>query len=619
MFEENYDDNKIEKIDVKIWSKIFKIMLRDKKAVGLLVVFVILLGLIDTLYPLLNVYAMNHFFVENPDFTYLTAFIMIYVAVIIAMFVAVAGFISQASKIEEEITYKVRKDAFIKLQKLSFSYFDENSSGWIMARMSSDTKKLASIVSWGIVDLLWSFIVMFGTLLISFLINVKLALILLGMVPVFLVVGIFYQKKILKKYRSVRKINSSVTAAFSEAFMGANTTKTLVLEDDNLEDFEKIIKKFHHKSMGAAIFSSLFWPTVLVIGYIAVALITIVGSKPILNMTDPSLILLEVSSLYLFISFATRFFDPIMSISRVMADFQQAQASAERVLSLIETVPDIVDTDEVKEKYGDFGNPKKENWESIKGDINFNNVSFAYKGTDKNVLTDFNLQIKKGETVAFVGETGSGKSTIINLICRFYEPTKGTILIDGKDYKERSVDWLHSQIGYVLQTPQLFSGTIMENVRYGNLEATDEEVIEACKLINADAFIEKLPNGYHSDLGESGNKLSLGEKQLISFARAILSNPAILVLDEATSSIDTENETIIINAMHQVMKNRTNLIVAHRLSTVVSADKIIVLKYGEILEMGTHHELLNKKGYYFNLYRNQFVQENEDKFLKQDD
>ncbi len=614
MFEEH--DDQLEKLDLKIWKNLTKIILTDKKTIFLFLFFVIFMGLIDTVYPLLNKFAMDTFFVEKPDFSYYTIFVILYVIVVISMFVSVTGFIIQASKIEETITYSIRKQAFIKLQELSFSYFDVNSSGWIMARLTSDTKKLAQIISWGIVDTLWAVVVMVGTLIISFIVNYKLALVLVALIPLFIIIGFFYRKKILKKYRNVRKINSAVTAAFTESFAGANTSKTLVLEKNNLDDFTQVIGKHRRSSIQAALFSSFFWPSILIVGYIGVALVVIVGSKDVLSIEEMEQRLLAASSLYLFISFATRFFDPIMNISRVLADFQQAQAAAERVLGLIQTTPDIVDTEDVMKKYGEFGKPIEENYEDLVGNIEFKNVTFSYKGTNVNVLENFNLDIKAGETIAFVGETGSGKSTIVNLICRFYEPTTGEILIDGKNYKDRSVQWLHSKLGYVLQTPQLFNGSIMDNVRYGKLDATDEEIIEACKLVNADEFITKLPNGYETDLGEGGNKLSLGQKQLISFARAIIGNPSLLVLDEATSSIDTESETYIIEAMNKIMKNRTSLLIAHRLSTVINADKIIVLKNGTILECGTHSELLKKKGYYFELYRKQFVQENLEKSIK---
>lgn len=590
-------------------EKIFKILIKDKKVIIQMIIAVILLAANDLVYPLLNKYALEHYFNENPDFSTKWLFIAAYAFIAIALGLTVWCFIRAASIVEENTTIEIRKQAFDKLQKLSFSYYDITSSGWIMARMTSDARKLASIISWGIVDLLWGFMLMIGILIVSIVINWRLSLILIVLVPVFLILTMYFRKKILKEYRSVRKINSEITASFNESFMGSNTTKTLVLERQNEEEFENTITRMKKRSIRAAIFSSIFWPTILVLGYLGVAVIAIEGGKLVLS--DNIKLIITTGTLYLFIDYAMRFFDPVMSIARIISDFQQAQASAERVISLIETEPDVKDSLEVIEKYGDLYHPKKENWEDLIGSIDFNNVSFKYKGTDKLVLENFNLQIKPGQMIAFVGETGSGKSTIINLISRFYEPTSGEILIDDKDYKQRSIGWLHSNIGYVLQTPHLFSGNILENVRYGRLDATDEEVKRACEIVNANEFIEKLPDGYLTDIGEGGNKLSIGQKQLLSFARAILSNPKILILDEATSSIDTENEKIIQNAIKTILKNRTSLVVAHRLSTIVDADLIIVLKEGKIIEQGQHLELLRQKGYYFNLYKNQFIQELE--------
>ena len=604
---ETEDD--FEKIDLGVWKKIFKILIKDKKVIIQMIIAVILLAANDLVYPLLNKYALEHYFNENPDFSTKWLFIAAYAFIAIALGLTVWCFIRAASIVEENTTIEIRKQAFDKLQKLSFSYYDTTSSGWIMARMTSDARKLASIISWGIVDLLWGFMLMIGILIVSIVINWRLSLILIVLVPVFLILTMYFRKKILKEYRSVRKINSEITASFNESFMGSNTTKTLVLERQNEEEFENTITRMKKRSIRAAIFSSIFWPTILVLGYLGVAVIAIEGGKLVLS--DNIKLIITTGTLYLFIDYAMRFFDPVMSIARIISDFQQAQASAERVISLIETEPDVKDSLEVIEKYGDLYHPKKENWEDLIGSIDFNNVSFKYKGTDKLVLENFNLQIKPGQMIAFVGETGSGKSTIINLISRFYEPTSGEILIDDKDYKQRSIGWLHSNIGYVLQTPHLFSGNILENVRYGRLDATDEEVKRACEIVNANEFIEKLPDGYLTDIGEGGNKLSIGQKQLLSFARAILSNPKILILDEATSSIDTENEKIIQNAIKTILKNRTSLVVAHRLSTIVDADLIIVLKEGKIIEQGQHLELLRQKGYYFNLYKNQFIQELE--------
>ena len=612
--DEDDDDNKKQKLDIKIWKKILKIMIRNKKDIIVLLVAVFINSIIDLSFPLMNSYAIQTYFGENPDYSTRYIFIIMYFIMAVMMGVCVWLFIRCAAKVEEDTTYEIRRQTFDRLQKLSFSYYDTTSSGWVMARMTSDTRRLANIVSWGAVDVLWGIVLMVGTLIVTICINWRLSLVLIVLLPIFFVITIFYRQVILKQYRSVRKINSAITASMNESFMGANTTKTLAIEEENNNAFNDLTSKYKRRAIIASAYSSLFWPTLLVLGYIGVAFVSSIGGSFVLS--DIPGIAITTATLYLFIDYAIRFFEPVMSIARIISDFQQAQASAERILSLIETEQDVKDTPEVIEKYGDLYNKKKENWEELLGDIEFKDVSFSYKGTDKNVLSNFNLQIKKGQNVAFVGETGSGKSTIINLICRFYEPTTGEILVDGKNYKERSYSWLHDNLGYVLQTPTLFSGTIKENVKYGKLDATDEEVIEACKYVNAHDFIEKLENGYDTEVGEGGNKLSIGQKQLISFARAIIANPKILVLDEATSSIDTETESLIQEAMKIVMKGRTCLVVAHRLSTVVNSDMIIVMREGKILESGTHQELLNNRGYYFNLYRNQFYQEKESQMVK---
>ena len=606
MYEDNNDSYVKEKINFEVWKKILKIIVKKKKSIVILIISVLVQSTVDVLYPLLNQYALKSFF-EKGDFSNVPIFITFYIASTLIMGFSVFFFIRSASVVEESTTYEIRKQAFHQLQNLSFSYFDTTPSGWIMARMTSDARKLSSIISWGIVDFLWGVVLMIAILIISIFVDFRLTILLLAMLPIFMTIAILLNRKILKEYREVRKINSSVTAAYNESFMGANTTKTLVLEDKNAHEFQLIAEKLKKRSIKAAIYSGMMWPIILVIGYYGVAAVWMMGGR----LTLEAGTIFTVSTLYLFIDYSIKFFDPVIQIASVLADFKQAQASAERVLSLIETKSDVCDTKEVIEKYGDLVNKKRENWEHIKGKIEFKNVSFKYKGTDNYVLKNFNLTIEAGKTIAIVGETGSGKSTIVNLISRFYEPTEGEILIDDVSYKERSISWLHENIGYVLQTPQLFSTSILENIKYGKLDASFEEVKKACDLANATPFIEKLDKGFDTEVGEGASKLSLGEKQLLSFARAIVKDPAILVLDEATSSIDTENEKVILEAIHSILKNRTSITVAHRLSTVVGADEIIVLKQGEILEKGTHKELLMKKGYYFDLYKNQFMQELE--------
>jgi ATP-binding cassette, subfamily B, bacterial len=348
---------------------------------------------------------------------------------------------------------------------------------------------------------------------------------------------------------------------------------------------------------------------VLALGSIGTALALWFGGKGVLLQT------LSYGTLVLFVQYTIQFFEPVRELARIFAELQSAQASAERILSMVETEPEITDSKEVIDKYGDSFSPKKGSWPHITGNISFNNVSFAYKDGE-HVLENFNLEVKAGETIALVGETGSGKSTIVNLACRFYEPTEGQVLIDGVDYTKMPIAWLQSNLGYVLQTPHLFSGTVIDNIRYGKLDATEEEVINAAKLVNAHEFISKLEKGYEGEVGEGGNRLSTGEKQLVSFARAILANPRIFVLDEATSSIDTETEHIIQEAIQTVLEGRTSFIIAHRLSTIRSADRILVIRDGKVTEQGSHKQLMKQKGYYYRLYTNQFMEEQELELLK---
>ena len=587
------------------WRKIFKTVFKKKKYAYGLIISISFLAVLDTLYPFINKYALDHYFGENPSFDNVGLFIGLYIGVALLYGLTIFSFIFFAGKVEAYTSYELRKEAYLNLQKLPFSYFDRTQQGWIMARLTSDSRKLSEIISWGVVDLLWGLLTMLGILGILMVLNIKLALIILIILPIILGITIFINSRILKAYRSARKENSKITAALNEGFMGANATKSLVIEDANYEEFKSKSFKYKRASLRAVALSALFGPIVFITCYFAVGTTIYVGT----------IIAINVPLLYIFVDYTIKFFDPVMNISQILGDFKQAQASAERIIALTEEKPEIYDTPEVIEKYGTIFDPKYENFEEIKGDVEFKNVTFRYNNGEE-VLKNFNLNIKAGSSVALVGHTGSGKSTLVNLICRFYEPTAGEILIDGKNYKDRSITWLHSNLGYVLQTPQLFTGTILENVRYGNLNASDEDCIKALKMVAADEFIEKLDEKYNTNVGEGGGKLSLGEKQLISFARAIVSDPKILILDEATSSIDTETEGKIQNAIDVSMKGRTTFMIAHRLSTVVNADLILVMRDGEVVESGNHKELLNKKGFYFELYRTQFESDVEKAILK---
>lgn len=596
------------KFDFGLWKKLFKyIMILKKQLIALWMVMIGVAG-IDVIIPYLTKYAIDNY-VKVGDLTGLRKFAVVYLIFITIQAVNAKLLVTFAGGIETGLAYHIRRLGFEKLQKLSFSYYDTTPVGWIMARMTSDISRLSAIVSWGLMDMVCAAAMMIGFVIVMLIHNVKLTLITLSVVPILFIIGSYFQKKILTAYRSVRKTNSRITGDFNECITGVKTTKTLVREDENLKEFKMDTEKMRDSSVKAAVFSALFLPIVLTLGSIGTGLAIWFGGKGVI------LDVISYGTLVMFISYTVQFFEPISQLARILAGLQNSQASAERILSMIETEADIYDTKEIIKKYGDVFDPKKENWPKVEGNISFKNVSFAYK-KGESVLKDFNLDINAGETIALVGETGSGKSTIVNLACRFYEPTEGEIRIDGVNYKERSIGWLQGNLGYVLQSPHLFSGTIKDNIKYGRLDANNEEIIEAAKLVNAHEFIMKMENGYDTEVGEGGGKLSTGEKQLISFARAIVANPSIFILDEATSSIDTETEKIIQNAIDKVLAGRTSFVIAHRLSTIVSADRILVIRNGKITEQGNHEQLMKQKGYYYNLYTNQFVKEQQAELLK---
>ncbi len=586
------------KVDKTVWKEMFQYLSIFKKDFLILCGFMVGLAGMDIIFPLLTRYAIDNF-VANGDYNGLTLVGVLYGLLALGLGLIVFLFIRHAGKIEMAIVYKLRKDAFEKLQRLSFSYYDKNAVGWMIARTTSDATKISETVAWGVVDLVWGATMMFGVSVVMLIINWKLALVTLITIPVLALVSVFFEKKMLVSYRNVRKINSKITGLFNDGIVGAKTTKTLVREELNIEEFQDVTKEMKKTSIRAATLSAGYLPMTLFISAVGTVLTLLFGSNFLMEGT------LTYGTLVLFITYARQFFDPVLEIARIYTEMIGAQAAAERVMGLLHEKEEIVDTEaEEKEDYG-----------KIHGDVTFENVSFFYKEGEY-ILKNFNLQVKAGETIALVGETGSGKSTIVNLACRFYEPSEGKILIDGEDYKKRPQSWLHQNIGYVLQAPHLFSGTIKENIRYGKLTATDEDIIEAAKVVHAHDFIMKLEKGYDTEVGEGGGMLSTGEKQLISFARAIIGKPRLFFLDEATSSIDTESEAKIQKAIEEVLENRTSFIVAHRLSTIKNADRILVIDQGEILEQGNHEELLKKRGHYYELYTNQFVEEAGREVLK---
>lgn len=586
----------------KVWAKMLPFFKPYKKYFFITFTLNILLAGVDVLVPLFQSYAIDHFIVPD-TLKGIQTFAFVYVAVIVAQTVSVYLSVHAATTIEMNIGKDLKWAQFKHLQTLSFSYYNTTPVGYIHARVMSDTLRIAGMIAWGLVDMFWALIYVAGVFVIMFMLNAHLALLLLVIVPCIAVLTVFFQNKILHWNRKVRKINSQITNSYNEGITGVKTSKSMVIEKDNEKAFYKITEDMRHAGCRAAKLNAIFIPTILFFSSVASALVLYRGGYMVQEN------LLQLGTLSVFISYAVVIFEPIQQLARLLADLISCQANIERVMDLLGQEPNVTDSEAVKEKYGDNFHPKKENWEKIKGDIVFEDVSFMYPDGKEYVLEHFNLHVPAGTNVAIVGETGAGKSTLVNLAGRFFEPTSGRILIDGVDYRERSQLWLHSQIGYVLQNPHLFSGTVRENIRYGRLDATDEEIVQAAKSVSADIVAEKLEKGYDSDVGESGGRLSTGEKQLISFARAILADPAIFVLDEATSSIDTGTEQLIQKATKKLLKSHTSFVIAHRLSTIRSADLILVVKDGKIIEQGTHKELLAEKGYYHDLYYMQFEEE----------
>ncbi len=595
----------MEEKDTNIKLKYFgipKILPLIKKYRGIItgmILMGIMASLIDSIYPLFIQYALNHF-VALKTLDTMGWFILLFLAIL--FFQVIINFISVywAGKVEMSVDRDLRSASFNHLQELSFAYFNQNNVGYVHARVMSDTGKIGELVAWRMMDIVWNGSYLIFILINMLLINVHLALYIVVLVPIASVVIALFQKKLVGFNRKIREINSKITGNFNEGITGAKSIKTLVVEDTINEDFQKDTTEMQNISVRSTRYSAAFSSLVTMMGSVALAIVLWQGGQITLQGV------MLIGTLSVFMNYAINMLEPIQSIITTISALIAIQVNIERYTKLLETESDVADTKEVIAKYGDTFHPKKENWEPLHGDVEFKDVSFQYPDGNEMVLENFNLKVPQGTNVAIVGETGAGKSTLVNLVCRFFEPTKGQVLIDGKDARERSQLWLHSNIGYVLQTPHLFSGSVRDNLKYGNPDATDEQIWQALKLVDAEAVVNKMDHGLDSEVGEGGDLLSTGEKQLLSFARAILSDPRILVLDEATASIDTLTEKAIQDAIFTVIQGRTSFVIAHRLSTIVDADVILVVQDGKIIERGRHDELMKQRGHYYELYTRQY-------------
>lgn len=556
-------------------------------------------SLFDAIYPLFDRYAINHFVGESTLDT-LPQFIALHVIAILVQCVINYVNIMACSKMELYTDRDLRNEAFAHLQQVSLSYYNKNSVGYIHARVMSDTGKIGELVAWRLMDIVWwgSYVVF--AFVIMMIIDVRLAGYLMILLPIAVIINMLFQKKLLLYNRQVRELNSKITGDINEGITGVKSIKTLAIEEKIIDEFYTDTEKMYSKSVKTAHHSAFFTSTMTFLSTAALALILWKGGK--LSLEG----MIQVGTLSVFMSYAMGMLEPIQNIIKSITKMIAVGVNIERYVDLMNIQGEVFDSDEVIKKYGDSFNPKYENWENLYGDIEFKDVTFKYPDGEEIILDHFNLKVDKGQCVAIVGETGAGKSTLVNLVCRFFEPTGGQVLIDGVDAKQRSLKWLHSNIGYVLQTPYLFSGTVRDNLIYGKENATDAEILEAIKLVGAENLLNKLDKGLDSELGEGGDYLSTGEKQILSIVRALLANPKILILDEATSSVDSMTEYAVQQAINVVTKDRTSFIIAHRLSTAAGADTILVVSDGKIIEQGNHKELMKKKGEYYSLYMKQF-------------
>ncbi len=610
--DENYDDGFDEArssaaMQISLWRRLFTFTLPYKAELWVLVVAGSVTALMEMAYPLITKWLIDDVDANGQEAD-LFFWAIVYLGTCFLMAVSIGSFIWVTSKIRVYASYDIRKAAFANLQNLSFSFFDYRPVGWLMARMTSDCERLTNILAWGLLDLIWGVTVMLGMTVAMLVMNWKLALLVLAIVPILTWVSIKFQRTILGSARAVRRTNSRITGAYAQGIMGVLTSKTFSREAPNADEFHHLTGDMYIASVRNLTLSAIYIPIILIMSSVAVGLTLAIGGSDLLVG------IIEAGTLVAFMMLARHFFEPVEVMGYWFAEMQMAQASAERVLSLIDAEPDIRDSVSVSDAVRMHrSTPQRETRAEDGGSLDIHkvelmNVNFAYEA-DVPILRDINLTAHKGETIAIVGPTGSGKSTLVNLVCRFYQPTSGQVLIDGIDYRNRSLRWLQSNLGVVLQNAHVFRGTVLENIRYGRLTASDSDVIHAAETVGAHEFINSLENAYQTEVGEDGDMLSVGQKQLVSFARAILADPQILVMDEATSSVDTVTEAKIQRSLGQVLSGRISFVIAHRLSTIRNADQIVVLDEGEILEIGDHAQLIRRGGHYAKLYYQQSLQE----------
>ena len=600
--DENFGDEFADaegSVNLRIWRQLLTYALAYPRDLSVLAVCAIVVALCEISFPLVTKDVVDGVLLSGEDYPLAQAG-WLYFALCVALGGAVLGFIWFGGKLRAHISHDIRQEGFKNLQRLPFEYYDFRPVGWLMARMTSDCERLSNILAWGILDLFWSLTIMLGVIIAMLIMEWRLALLILTTIPALMLISQYFQKRILKSARLVRKTNSRITGSYNENIMGVLTSKVFVKEADNLRRFGGLTDTMHGASIQNAVQAAVYLPIVITLGSLATGLALVMGGIESLWGW------ITTGTLIAFLTYTRHFFEPIEQLAHWFAELQMAQASAERILSLINEVPSIKDSEAVQARLAQApaANLAADGGQLDIQRVTFDQVSFRY-ATGLPVLKNIDLSLNRGQSLAIVGATGGGKTTLVNLLARFYEPTSGRILIDGVDYRERSLHFLQSNLGVVLQNSHIFAGTVRDNIRYGKLSASDQEIHAAAKSAGAADMIAQLEAGYDTLIEEGGTSLSSGQKQLIAFARALLRDPQILIMDEATSSVDTLTEQRIEIGLRALLKDRISVIIAHRLSTIRNADQICVLDQGEIIEMGSHEALIQQKGKYFQLFMQQ--------------
>lgn len=596
-----------------LWKGILRTALEERAQVALLVGGGIAIAAIESSRPLLNAALIDEATSHGitPRFWWITAG---WAAMAAGFAVGVTTFIRSAGRVSAGLAYRLRERAFARLQELHFGYFDRRPSGWLVSRVTADCGKVSGIAPWVILDAFWATTIVGASAACMLWLDWRVAAWMLGLLPLLAALAVFFQARLLLSSRLVRRSNSRIMAYLGEAIAGVRTTKGLAREADADGEFGELASEMEVHSVRNSFQSAVFVPIVTSASFLGVAIALWRGG---LLAADGSV---SPGTLVAFMQYALLFTWPIIDASQRVVDLLSAQAAAERVQSLIDTQPGIRDSEAVlaRVRAARPAPGQAPDGGALRiGRITFERVSFAYVEGEP-VLDDLSLEVRAGETVALVGPTGAGKSTIVNLAARFYEPTSGRILLDGADMRERPLAWHQGRFGVVQQSPWLRNVSVLENIRYGRLDATDDEVRAAAAAVGADAMVAGLDGGWGFTVGEAGERLSLGQRQLVSLARAFLKDPDVFILDEATSSVDSETERAIQRAIDRVLRDRISFVIAHRLSTIRRATRILLIDGGRIVESGSHAELMRARGRYHDLYAEQFVEDRERSVLARD-